>query len=105
MAKKVQVVLNDETYRLLQEMAQPRAGNKSFVVREALRYFADREGIERALDAVLSRRDAREAMEAGLAAWGRGDVVAYDRIVREVGRQRAINPSRGSGISSREAGA
>lgn len=88
MAKKVQVVLDDETYRLLEELAQPRAGNKSFVVREALRYFADRESIERVLDAVLGRRDAREAMEAGLAAWGRGDLVPHERVVREVRRPK-----------------
>jgi predicted transcriptional regulator len=61
---------------------------KSFVVREALRYFADRENIERALDAVLGRRDAREAMEAGLAAWSRGDIVAHKRVVREVRRPK-----------------
>lgn len=85
--KKVQVVLDDETYRLLEELAQPRAGNKSFVVREALQYFADREGIERALDAVLGRREAREAMEAGLAAWSRGEVVAHERVVAG-GRRR-----------------
>lgn len=88
MARKVQVVLDDQTYRLLEQLAQPRAGNKSFVVREALRYFADRENIERALDAVLGRRDAREAMEAGLAAWSRGDIVAHERVVREVHRPK-----------------
>ena len=68
MAKKVQVVLDAGTYRLLEELAQPRAGNKSFVVREALRYFAERETVERALDAALGFRDAQNAMEAGIAA-------------------------------------
>lgn len=88
MAKKVQVVLDDETYRLLEELAHPRAGNKSFVVREALRYFADRESIERALDAILARRPAREAMESGLAAWSRGDLVRHERVV-QIRRKKA----------------
>lgn len=83
MTKKVQVVLDDQTFRLLEELAQPRAGNKSFVVREALRYFAERESIERALDAVLGRRDARGTMDAGLSAWKRGDLVPHERVVRE----------------------
>ncbi len=87
MAKKVQVVLDDGTYRLLEELAQPRAGNKSFVVREALRYFAERETIERALDASLAHRDARDAMNAGLAAWRRGDLVPHERVIREVSRR------------------
>ena len=84
----MQVVLDDETYRLLEELAQPRAGNKSSVVREALRFFADRENMERTLDAVLGRRDAREAIEAGLAAWNRGDIVAHERVVRGVRRPK-----------------
>jgi len=83
-AKKVQVVLDDETYRLLKQLAQPRAGNKSFVVREALRYFADREGIERALDAILGGRQAQAALEAGIAAWQRRDLVPHARVVREM---------------------
>jgi len=82
-ARKVQVILDDQTFHLLEELAQPRAGNKSFVVREALRYFAERESIERALDAVLGRRDVRGAMDAGLAAWKRGDLVPHERVVRE----------------------
>ncbi len=89
MSRKVQVVLDDETYRLLQELAQPRAGNKSFVVREALRYFADRESIERALDGVLGREVAREALETGIAAWRRGDLVPHERVVREVRRHKS----------------
>lgn len=89
MAKKVQVVLDDETYRLLEELAQPRAGNKSFVVRQALRYFASRESVEQALDAVLIRRDVREAMEAGITAWDRGNVVPHDRVLRGIRKKRA----------------
>ncbi len=88
MARKVQVVLDDETYRLLEELAHPRAGNKSFVVREAVRYFADRETVERALDAILARRETREAMESGIAAWKRGALVPHERATQRVRRKR-----------------
>lgn len=88
MAKKVQVVLDDETYGLLQSLAGPRAGNKSFVVREALRHFADREQIERALDAALTSRQAREAMDAGIAAHRAGRLVPHETVIRRQQRAR-----------------
>ena len=88
-AKKVQVVLDEESYRLLKALAEPRAGNKSFVVREALRYFADRESVERVLDAILSQRHAREAMEAGLAARKEGRLVPHSRVIQRGRRTKA----------------
>lgn len=88
MAKKVQVILDDKTFGLLEELARPRAGNKSFVVREALRYFADREGIERALDAILAQRQVRESMESGLSAWQRGDLVPHEQVARTVRQKK-----------------
>ncbi len=87
MAKKVQVVLDEETYRLLNALARPRAGNKSFVVREALRYFADRESVERMLDGILSQRHAYEAMEAGLASQRAGRLVPHVKVIQ--GRRHA----------------
>ena len=84
--KRVQVVLDNETYRLLNTLARPRAGNKSFVVREALRYFADREGVERMLDGILSQHHAREAVEAGLAARRAGRLIPHARVPH--GRRR-----------------
>lgn len=84
MAKKVQVVLDEETYRVLEALARPRAGNKSFVVREAVRCFADRESVERMLDAVLAQRRAREAMDAGIAALDAHRLVPHKRVVRGI---------------------
>ncbi len=88
MAKKVQVVLDEDTYRLLKTLASPRAGNKSFVVREALRYFADREKIERALDGVLGQRYVREAMDAGISARAEGRLVPHGKVIRGIRRQK-----------------
>lgn len=81
MGVRVQVVLGDKTFRLLKDLARPRAGNQSFVVREALRYFAEREEIERTLDAVLAQRGDREAMDAGLRAQREGRLWPHRRVV------------------------
>ncbi len=89
MARKVQVVLDEESYRLLKELASPRAGNQSFVVREAIRYFADRERVERALDSVLIQPHARAAMDAGIAAWREGRLRSHRDVVRRVRRRKA----------------
>lgn len=89
MARKVQVVLDDKSYRLLKELAAPRAGNQSFVVREAIRYFAEREKVERVLDAVLLQPHAREAMDAGIAAWREGRLRPYNEVTRGTHRRKA----------------
>ncbi len=88
MAKKVQVVLDDNTYRLLEDLAHPRAGNKSFVVREAIRYFADRERVERALDGILAQSHVREAMEAGITARNAGRLVPHERVIQGIRRRK-----------------
>jgi predicted transcriptional regulator len=88
MAKKVQIVLDDETYGLLRDLAEPRAGNKSFVVREALRHFAERDQLERALDAVLSQRHAKEALDAGISARQAGRLVPHAAVVRQYRQRR-----------------
>lgn len=87
MAKRVQVVLDDDTYRLLQDLAAPRAGNKSFVVREALRNFANREQVERALDAILTQRQAKEAMDEGISAYRRGRLVSHEAVIDRLRRR------------------
>jgi len=87
-AKKVQVVLDEDTYRLLETLAHPRAGNKSFVVREALRYFADRERIERALDGVLGQQYVREAMDAGITARAEGRLIPHEQVIRGIRRKK-----------------
>ncbi|MGQ0549190.1 MAG: hypothetical protein ACT4PY_05945 [Armatimonadota bacterium] len=89
MGRKVQVVLDDSSYRLLKELASPRAGNQSFVVREAIRYFAEREKVERALDAVLAQPHARKAMDAGIAAWREGRLRSHHEVVRRLRRRKA----------------
>ncbi len=88
MAKKVQVVLDDDTYRLLEELAHPRAGNKSFVVREALRHFADREKAEHVLDEILAQQHACEAMEAGIKARSESRLLPHEAVARALRRRQ-----------------
>jgi predicted transcriptional regulator len=64
MSIKTQVVLDEETRALLEELARPRGGNRSFVVREALRVYA---AMEEDLDA-LERTGAFQRMMESAAA-------------------------------------
>lgn len=42
LVRKIQITIDQETARLLKALAAPRAGNKSFVVREAVRSWRPR---------------------------------------------------------------
>jgi predicted transcriptional regulator len=48
--KTLQVNLDEDTARLLDTLAAPRAGNRSLVVGEAVRRMAEQEGFEKYLD-------------------------------------------------------
>src|SRR2546428_1282234 len=61
--KKVQFTIDDETSALLESLAKPRAGNKSFVVREAVRRMADQEGFEEYLDWLEEQPRVRTSLE------------------------------------------
>lgn len=74
--KKVQFTIDDATSRLLDSLAKPRAGNRSFVVREAVRRMADQEGFEEYLDWLEQQPRVRGSLEQGLADVRSGRVVA-----------------------------
>ncbi|TMJ07661.1 MAG: ribbon-helix-helix protein, CopG family [Bacillati bacterium ANGP1] len=92
MARKIQVMLDDETYRLLQELARRWARNKNFVVREALRRFADRKRVEGALTEILGKRHALKAMEVGIAALTAGRLVPHERVIKGIRRRASRSP-------------
>jgi len=92
MVRKIQVVLDNKTYRLLQELARRWAGNKNFVVREALRQFADRERVEGALTEILGKRHALKAMEVGIAALTTGRLVPHERVILGIRRRASRSP-------------
>lgn len=70
-----QFVLDEKTDQLLDELAGPRAGNRSFVVREAIRLYANMEALLEKVEATpgLQRMMARSAadIEAGRVYSGR----------------------------------
>ncbi len=74
--KKVQFTIDDATLRLLDSLAKPRAGNRSFVVREAVRRMADQEGFEGYLDWLEQQPRVRASLKRGLADVGSGREVS-----------------------------
>ncbi len=82
--KKVQFTIDSETSRLLESLARPRAGNKSFVVREAVRRMADQEGFEEYLDWLEQQPRVRTSLERGLADVRAGRTVPHEQVLRRV---------------------
>src|SRR2546427_13133728 len=78
--KKVQFTIDDETSALLESLAKPRAGNKSFVVREAVRRMADQEGFEEYLDWLEQQPRVRTSLERGLADVRAGHTVSSAKV-------------------------
>ncbi len=74
--KRVQFMIDDATWRLLDSLAKPRGGNRSFVVREAVRRMADQKGFEEYLDCLEQQPRVRASLERGLADVQSGRVVA-----------------------------
>lgn len=60
MSKRRQFVLDDRTNELLEELAADRAGNLSFVVREAIQLYAE---LESRLDQIEQDPEFRRMME------------------------------------------
>ena len=88
--KKVQVTIDETTERLLERLATPRAGNKSFVVREAVRRMAEQEGFEEYLDWLEAQPDIRRSMEQALADEREGRTVSHEQVLKRFrkGRRR-----------------
>lgn len=67
-----QFVLDDKTEQLLSELAATRAGNRSFVVREAIHLYANLEGL---LDTIEAQPGLQRMMEASAADIEAGHVM------------------------------
>jgi len=86
--RKIQVTIDDETVRLLEALAAPRASNKSFVVREAVRRMAEQEGFEQYLDWLEQQPDIRMSLERARADEREGRTVAHEQVLRRLRRSR-----------------
>lgn len=82
--KKLQITMDDETARVLDALAAPRAGNKSFVVREAVHRMAEQEGFEQYLDWLETQPKVRASLERALADEHAGRTVSHDQVRRRI---------------------
>lgn len=82
---RCQFVLDDRTNRLLDELAGTRAGNRSFVVREAIQVYAE-------LESVLEQAEATPAfvqmMERSAADIRAGRVYTHDEVKRRLSNSK-----------------
>lgn len=72
-----QFVLDEKTDRLLEELAATRAGNRSFVVREALQLYAS---MESRLDEIESDPEFRRMMDRSAADFRAGRTVSHAEV-------------------------
>ncbi|MGB8770666.1 MAG: hypothetical protein WCC92_13685 [Candidatus Korobacteraceae bacterium] len=79
-----QFVLDDQTEALLNELATARAGNRSFVVREAIRLYAD---VEEWLDRVEDDIGLQQMMADSLADVESGRVTTTPNLLQQRGQQ------------------
>ena len=86
--RKVQVTIDQETATILEALAAPRAGNKSFVVREALRRMAEQEGFERYLDWLEQQPEVRVPLERALADERGGGTVSHAHVLKRLRKPR-----------------
>jgi len=75
MSKRRQFVLDDRTNELLEELAADRAGNLSFVVREAIQLYAD---MDSRLDQIEQDPEFQLMMERSEDDIRAGRLVSHD---------------------------
>jgi predicted transcriptional regulator len=86
--KKMQVTIDDETARLLETLAAPRAGNKSFVVREAIRRMAEQEGFEQYLDWLEQQPGVRASLERARTDEHQGRTMSHAQALARIRKPR-----------------
>jgi len=80
--RKVTLTLDDATLKRLERLARPRAGNKSFVVREAVRLMAEGEAFE-------AQRDFQQSMTRALRDVRVGRVLPHREVEQFIRTKRA----------------
>lgn len=78
--RKVTLTLDDATLKRLERLARPRAGNKSFVVREAVRLMAEGEAFEDRLADLEGQRDFQQSMTRALRDVRVGRVLPHREV-------------------------
>jgi predicted transcriptional regulator len=78
-----QFLLDAETDRLLDKLAACRAGNRSFVVREAVRVYA---AMERTLEEVEADPRFQRMMERSARDIRQGRVYSHDKVRKQLAK-------------------
>ena len=79
MSKRRQFVLDDRTNELLEKLAADRAGNLSFVVREAIQLYAD---MDSRLDQIEQDPEFQRMMERSEDDIRSGRLVSHEEAMR-----------------------
>lgn len=82
MSRKIQVTVDDATVQRLETLAAPRAGNRSFVIREAVRRMAEQEGFEQYLDWLEQQPGVRASLDRALTDEESARTVSHAQVLR-----------------------
>jgi len=80
-----QFVLDEHSERLLDQLAAARAGNRSFVIREAIALYAS---IEDRLNEIESRPGFKRQMRKSAEDIQAGRVVTHTELKKRLGKRR-----------------
>ena len=82
--RKVTLTLDSETLRRLDRLSRPRAGNKSFVVREAVRLMAEADELEDRLASLEATPEFQTSMTRALTEIQAGKVIPHEEVERRL---------------------
>lgn len=85
MSKRRQFVLDERTNELLEELAADRAGNLSFVVREAIQLYAE---MDSRLDQIEQDPEFQRMMERSEDDIRAGRLVSHEAVKRRFRKQK-----------------
>ena len=80
-----QFVLDERSEQLLDQLAASRAGNRSFVVREAIALYAS---LEERLDEIESREGFRRQMQKSDEDIQAGRVLTHAQLKKRLGKRK-----------------
>ncbi len=86
--RKVTLTLDTRTVGRLNRLARPRGGNKSFVVREAIRIMSENEALEEYLAEVEAQPEFQASMARALRDIREGKVIPHEEFVRRFDPRR-----------------
>lgn len=91
--KKITLTLDTQTLGRLDRLARPRAGNKSFVVREAIRLMSEHDVFEDRLASLEAEPAFQASMARALKEIREGKVIPHEEVERKF-RNRRRSPRR-----------